>query len=179
LLPSVKNDLPEDEVISAITDTTCTDDTVVNVQEVQLILANLENGKSAGPDLLPGESLKYASTKVAILLSCCFTAMFVHGFLPLEMMDSMIVPIVKNKCGDVSDKNNYRPVALANITSKVFELVMLNRLEDHLWTSDNQFGFKKKSSTDLCIYTLREFIEFFKAHNTSVFVTFLDASKNI
>ena len=30
----------------------------------------------------------------------------------------------------------------------------------------------------LCIYVLKEMIEYLKSHNTSVFVTFLDASKD-
>ena len=29
----------------------------------------------------------------------------------------------------------------------------------------------------MCIYVLKEFIEFYRSRNTSVFVTFLDASK--
>ena len=41
----------------------------------------------------------------------------------------------------------------------------------------NQFGFKKGHSTEMCIYVLKEMIEFYKSCNTSVFVTFLDASK--
>ena len=44
-------------------------------------------------------------------------------------------------------------------------------------TCPNQFGFKKGHSTDMCIYVLKEFIEFYRSRNTSVFVTFLDASK--
>ena len=31
--------------------------------------------------------------------------------------------------------------------------------------------------TDLCIYALSEFIEYFKSRSTSVYVAFLDASK--
>ena len=41
-------------------------------------------------------------------------------------------------------------------------------------------GFKPKHSTDLCIicfYTLKEFIDYYKQRSTTVFVTFLDASK--
>ena len=44
-------------------------------------------------------------------------------------------------------------------------------------TNDNQFGFKSGHSTDLCIYALSEFIEYFKSRSTSVYVSFLDASK--
>ena len=59
----------------------------------------------------------------------------------------------------------------------MFEHVIAERLEVYLWTNDNQFGFKSGHSTDLCIYALTEFIEYFKSRSTSVYVAFLDASK--
>ena len=46
-----------------------------------------------------------------VLLSICFTCMFKHCNLPISMLDSVIVPLVKNRNGDLSDKNNYRPIA--------------------------------------------------------------------
>ena len=76
------------------------------------------------------------------------------------MIKSNIVSLVKNKCGNLTDKNNYGPIALSSISSKVFEHVILFRLEDYLWTNDNQFGFKPSLSTDLT-----EFIEYFKCVN--------------
>ena len=39
------------------------------------------------------------------------------------------------------------------------------------------FGFNLRHSIDFCIYTVKEYIEFYQLRNTSVFVTFLDASK--
>ena len=48
---------------------------------------------------------------------------------------------------------------------------------EYLSTSDNQFGFKSLHSNDLCIYTLKEFIEYYKTRRTTMYVTFLDASK--
>ena len=84
---------------------------------------------------------------------------------------------MKNKNGDLSDRNNYRPIALSSTPSKVFENVILNRLEEYLWTADNQFGYKSGHSTDLCVYTLTEFIEYFKHRSTSVHVAFFEASK--
>ena len=93
------------------------------------------------------------------------------------MINSVIIPLIKNKFGDHTDKNNYRPIALSSILSKVFEHIIAERLEVYLWTNDNQFGFKSGHSTDLCIYALSEFIEYFKSRSTSVYVAFLDASK--
>ena len=51
------------------------------------------------------------------------------------------------------------------------------KCEEYLCTSANQFGFKKAHGTELCIYTLREYIELYRKRLTTVFVTFLDASK--
>jgi len=36
-------------------------------------------------------------------------------------MQTVIVPICKNKNGDISDAGNYKPVSLAAIISKLFE----------------------------------------------------------
>ena len=51
------------------------------------------------------------------------------------------------------------------------------KCEEYLCTSANQFGFKKAHGTELCIITLREYIELYRKRSTTVFVTFLDASK--
>ena len=66
---------------------------------------------------------------------------------------------------------------MSSIASKIFEHIIILRLEQYLWTNDNQFGFKSGHSTDLCIYALSEFIEYFKSRSTSVYVTFFDTSK--
>ena len=103
--------------------------------------------------------------------------MFKHCYLPISMLDSVIVLLVKNRNGDLSDKNNYRPIALSSVISKVFENVILYKLEEYIWTTNNQFGYKAGHSTDLCVYAPIEFLEYFKMRSTSVYVAFLDASK--
>ena len=63
------------------------------------------------------------------------------------MIETIIVPIVKNKCGNLSDSNNCRPIALATIISKLFESAILLKCEMFLDTCPNQFGFKKGHGT--------------------------------
>ena len=45
------------------------------------------------------------------------------------MINSVIIPLIKNKCGDHTNKNNYRPIALSSNISKVFEHIIAERLE--------------------------------------------------
>ena len=42
--------------------------------------------------------------------------------------------VLKNKSGDVRDVSNYRPIALATITSKLFESVVLQKISEFLST---------------------------------------------
>ena len=86
----------------------------VSVTEVLDLLQGLTSDKATGMNGLSGESLKFAEPILALLLSICFTCMFKHSYLPVSMLDSVVVPLVKNKNGDLSDKNNYRPIALDN-----------------------------------------------------------------
>ena len=92
-------------------------------------------------------------------------------------MDTLLTPLVKDKKGDLSKSDNYRPLAITCIASKILELVILYRYEDLLVTSDNQFGFKSKHSTELCVFTLKQIIEYYRNLNSPVYLCFLDASK--
>ena len=65
--------------------------------------------------------------------------MFTHGFLPSSMCSVVIIPLIKDKSGTITAKENYRPIALASVLSKVIELIILDRIETCLLTSSNQF----------------------------------------
>ena len=70
---------------------------VVSVKDVSDIICKLEIGKAAGPDGICSESLKYAHDRLRVLLSLCFTLCLSHGHLPSQLIETTIVPIVKNK----------------------------------------------------------------------------------
>ena len=99
-----------------------------------------------------------------------------RGYMPPGMIKTTTVPIVKIKCGDLSESYNYRPIAFATIISKVFESVLLLKCEEYLFTSSNQISYKKGYSTDLFIYALKKSIEYYRKRSPSVFVTMLDSS---
>ena len=100
-----------------------------------------------------------------------------HGTLPDSMLAVTLVPVIKDKTGKVGSIDNYRPIALASVISKVLEKIILERLTPYFNTAHNQFGFKPKHSTDLCIYALKDVIDMYRRGNSSVLVGFIDASK--
>ena len=106
-------------------------------------------------DEIFAEHLKYASPRIAYLWARCFSGFLTHGTLPEDMISVILVPVIKDKTSTINSKDNYRPIALASVRSKVFERVLLNRLEIYLLTTDNQYGFIRKHSTDMCIRSER------------------------
>ena len=76
--------------------------------------------KAAGSDDLCVEYFKFAHHKLNVLLSLCFALFFTHSYMFLSMIETIILPNVKNKCGNLSDSNNYRSIALATMMPKLF-----------------------------------------------------------
>ena len=150
---------------------------VVSASDVLDSLKAVKLGKADGIDGLSAEHFVCAHTSVSVHSSLLFTSMLSHGHMPAGLMKTAIVPILKNRQGDTSDKNNYRPIAIVIALSKIFELCIMRMIETHLVTSDNQFGFKREHGTDLCIYTVKCVIKYYNLHNSPVHTCFLDASK--
>ena len=93
-------------------------------------------------------------------------------------MDTVIIPLVKDKKGVVTSKDNYRPVAITCISSEIFELLSLQKCKEQLTASDYQFsGFRKNHLTDMCIYVFKEIIDFYKSCLRPIYACFMDASK--
>jgi len=100
-----------------------------------------------------------------------------HGKIPQECMQTVIAPICKSKKGNISDVGNYRPVSLATIISKLYEHYILACISPLFATTDNQFGFKPKHGTDMCIFLLKQTVSYYVNKETPVFSALLDASK--
>ena len=92
--------------------------------------------------------------------------MLTHGHMPAELVKTAIIPIQKNRQGDTSDKNNYIPIAIVIALSKIFELCIMRKEGTQLITSDNQFGFKREYSPDLCIFNVKSDIKYYNLHKS-------------
>ena len=58
-----------------------------------------------------------------------------HGFLPESMLSVVLVPVIKDKAGKIYSKDNYRPIALASVISKLVEVIMLDKIEMYMNTN--------------------------------------------
>ena len=77
----------------------------------------------------------------------------------------------------ITEKDNYRPVAITSVASKLFELMLVGRIQKYLYTVSNQFGFKPKHGTDMCVFTLKQIVEYYTLRGSPVYICYIDASK--
>ncbi len=94
----------------------------ISSDDIENVLKQLKIGKSEGADHIHAEHSSHAPDRLTVLLSILCTSIMKHGYIPSGVLDTTLTPIVKTKTGDVTDKNNYRPIAVATSMSKVMEL---------------------------------------------------------
>ena len=91
----------------------------VDINGVVELLNALETHKAAGPDEIPAQFLKEFSELLAPSFTVVFQASLNQCFLPSDWKRAYIVPIFKK--GNRAIPNNYRPVSLTCICSKILE----------------------------------------------------------
>ncbi|KAG7299102.1 hypothetical protein JYU34_017603 [Plutella xylostella] len=146
-------------------------------KQVTEAIKNIKRGKSPGHDSLSVEHLRYAGVHLPRVLTMLFNFCVGHSYLPEDLMRTIVVPIVKNRTGDVSDKTNYRPISLATVVAKVLDSLLDRHLESHLHLHDAQFGFRSGLSTESAILSLKQTVRYYTDRKTPIYACFLDLSK--
>ena len=99
--------------------------------------------------------------------------MLVHGTVRGDLLISNVMPIPNGKNSNLTDSNNYRGIALSSVFSKILDLIFLNTYSDKLCTSELQFEFKAKRSTNHCSMVLKEAIAYYVNNGSTVYCTML------
>ena len=84
-----------------------------------------------------------ASPELANILADTYSIMISLAIIPDIFQNSLIVPIIKKATLDPNVPNNYRPIAISSIHTKLVEYSLMP--EDI--ASENQFSFRKNCGT--------------------------------
>ena len=103
-------------------------------------------------------------------LKCLFTAMYIHGCVPDAFGVGIVVPIAKDKQGDRSAVDNYRPITINPVISKLFEIILFDKYAKDLATDILQFGFKKNVGCKTALFALRQTVNYFTNRGSNVYI---------
>ena len=121
------------------------------VEDVFILNAikNLKNGKAAGPDKVPTMLVKDVADLISKPLSIIFNSSLANGIFPDIWKLARVAPIFKS--GSKKDVNNYRPISVISIFSRILERIVHDQLFDFLLENNvitkNQSAFRKLYST--------------------------------
>ena len=130
-------------------------------EEIINIVESLDETKSSGSCNIPIRLIKISKFIIAKPLMDICNNSFNDGIFPDINKIAKVIPIHKN--GSKVDTNNYRPISLLSIFSKIMEKVIASRLTSFLTINEiicpNQFGFRAGFSTSHALLSITECIK--------------------
>ncbi|CAB3994070.1 Hypothetical predicted protein [Paramuricea clavata] len=157
-----------------------------NIEELEITLSELEvfsalraldPDKALGPDGIPSRILKETAQQIAPSLTLLFNKSINSGVVPDEWKLANVVPVYKR--GEKEDVQNYRPISLLCIVSKLLERCVLKHIWEHLRVILNecQHGFVPGKSCTSQLIGVLDKIGRLLDRGEQIDVIYLDMSK--
>jgi endonuclease/exonuclease/phosphatase family metal-dependent hydrolase len=154
----------------------------IDENQVSQVLNSLNVKKASGPDLIPNAALKALSNSEHFVskLTSIFNGCLSLSYFPKSWKIAKIIPIPKTKPASTIP-NDYRPISLLSTMGKVFERLILDRLNDFEELNsiiiDQQFGFQSNHSTVQQVLRITEKASLGFNRNKSLGMVMLDLRK--
>ena len=125
--------------------------------ETEVYRAIMSLNKNGLIDDLSSKFLKLGSFWISYHLALLFNLCIERAIYPSIFKTARVTPVFKNK-GSREQMNNYRPISIICNLSKIFEKLLNSRLLNFFKSqsilSQNQFGFRENSNTELAAISL-------------------------
>jgi len=125
------------------------DDIAATEQEVGDLISSLDVNKATGPDSISSKMLKHAGNAIVPSLTKLINICLSKNRVPNLWKQANVLPLHKKDSKD--ECNNYRPVSILPIVSKIMERIVFkhvyNFFLEHSLLTSHQSGFKPNDST--------------------------------
>ena len=151
----------------------------LSFQEFKKAFKTLKRNKAIGYDDLSGDIIIDVYDSIKVILFKIFKASLEEAVFLEKLKVAQVIPVfIKD---DKEDIENYQPISILPVFSKVLERIIYNCLYEYFINNENQFGFQIKNSTEHAIlqftrdivqnldkgkFTLGAFIDLSKAFDT-------------
>ncbi|KAL4096954.1 hypothetical protein QTP88_021820 [Uroleucon formosanum] len=146
-------------------------------QEIEWQIKRLKNNKSSGSDGIQSEILKALNSETIMNIHKLMEHIWEEEVIPQDWNSALICPIYKK--GDPLNCNNYRGIALLNVSYKILAYCILDRIKPRTeeLLGDYQCGFRQNRSTTDQIFNLRQIFQKAWEYDKNLCVLFVDFKK--
>ncbi len=130
----------------------------VDTDTIILTVKGLKDISSVGSDGIPLTFIKDSLYFIAFYLTFIVNTSIVTGIFPTTWKHALVLPIFKS--GDNNDFDNYRPISIISILSKILEKVVAGQLTRYLEVNklltNAQHGFRPRLSTETALTVITD-----------------------
>ena len=152
---------------------------VIDENDVRKLLVDLNIDKSPGPDQLHPRILREVAEIIAKPVTLIFQLSIDQSKLPQQWKLANVSPIFKK--GSRSQPENYRPVSLTSVLSKLLERIISKQILEHLKSNSilpkEQHGFLKGKSTSTNLLEAMNIWTELLEHKAPIDILYLDYAK--
>ena len=145
-------------------------------KEISYVCSNLKSGLSSVE--IDYEHVRYAGPPLWKILFHLYQNFFQNSLVCDSLLRGVILPLFKGKGAKANNKDSYRGITLFPTLCKIYEMVLLNRLENYAEQnglfSFTQFGFKEGVGCTEASFTILETINHMLERGSKVLGCFLD-----
>ena len=159
---------------------TVVNDDHISEDEVSSALLSLNFGKMCGVDNVSNEHLIHGGLLLKHHLTFLFDLMYCFNHVPTALKRGLILTLYKGGGKPKNEANSYRAITLSSSILKLFEKVLLGRLQTSINKPlhDLQGGFQPNMGSPMTSFILTESISYCKDKHSKLFTCFLDARQS-
>ena len=152
-----------------------------NVTEntIRQIIKNFKNKTSSGYDNINAIFIKKLQNNLITPITILVNQSLATGIFPDKLKIAKVIPLFKKNDDEIM--NNYRPISLLPVFSKIFEKVVQTQLYEYLKNNNllfnSQHGFRENHSTESTVIELVDYLKIQIDNKHIPMCLFLDLSK--
>ena len=177
LYNSINDDRSKNFFYECLDNSVGSDKCTISVHDLLVCISKQKKGKSVGLDDIAMEAFIYGGLRLLVHVCFLFDMFIKVSYLPQVLIQSVIIPLVKCKSGNLSDVNNYRAIAISTAMSKLLESVIASQVVSSSEIEKYQFGFKAEHSTGICSNVFKQTVNYYVNRGSHVFACFIDFRK--
>ena len=149
----------------------------VSTSKVKEAARHLNNNKTDPVYDFSSDCLKNAPNILYDHLSRILQAFLIHSHVSLHLLLAILVPIIKDKLGNICSSKNYRSIAISSLILKIFDWIVILLCGTTLGLDDLQFSYQAGCSASMCTWLAVETIGYFTRNGGEVFTCQADKTK--
>jgi len=151
----------------------CDDNNAQDIQscDISKLIDKLRHNASPAIDLITAEHLQFGKCEIlcSVLVSV-YNAILSYCHVPSSFTYGIIVPVLKKTTLNPNLPENYRPITVSSVLSKILELLIIPNAD----ICDTQFGFRKAMGTVFGCTLLSDVLSYFKYQQSPVYTCSLE-----